>query len=198
MGSGRIASLDRLIEELKKLPGIGARSAERLAFHILRSSSDQAKALADAITNLKQSIRHCSRCFNLTDRELCGICSDASRDQSQIWVVEQPKDILALEATGLVRGVYHVLMGHIAPLDGVEPGDLTIEALVQRVKDERVEELILATNPTMEGDGTALYLESILEPLKVRTTRLARGLAVGSQLEYATTAMLEAAIRGRS
>ena len=198
MGSGRIASLDRLIEELKKLPGIGARSAERLAFHILRSSSDQANALADAITNLKQSIRHCSRCFNLTDHELCGICSDASRDQSQIWVVEQPKDILALEATGLVRGVYHVLMGHIAPLDGVEPGDLTIEALVQRVKDERVEELILATNPTMEGDGTALYLESILEPLKVRTTRLARGLAVGSQLEYATTAMLEAAIRGRS
>ena len=198
MGSGRIASLDRLIEELKKLPGIGARSAERLAFHILRSSSNQANALADAITNLKQSIRHCSRCFNLTDHELCGICSDASRDQSQIWVVEQPKDILALEATGLVRGVYHVLMGHIAPLDGVEPGDLTIEALVQRVKDERVEELILATNPTMEGDGTALYLESILEPLKVRTTRLARGLAVGSQLEYATTAMLEAAIRGCS
>lgn len=198
MASGRIASLDRLIEELKKLPGIGARSAERLTFHILRSSSDQAKALADAITNLKQSIRHCSRCFNLTDREQCGICSDAGRDQSQIWVVEQPKDILALEATGLVRGVYHVLMGHIAPLDGVEPGDLTIESLVQRVKDDRVEELVLATNPTMEGDGTALYLESILEPLKVRTTRLARGLAVGSQLEYATTAMLEAAIRGRS
>ncbi len=198
MSSGRIASLDRLIEELKKLPGIGARSAERLAFHILRSSSDQAKALADAITNLKQSIRHCSRCYNLTDREQCGICSDAGRDQSQIWVVEQPKDILALEATGLVRGVYHVLMGHIAPLDGVEPGDLTIEALVQRVKDEKIEELVLATNPTMEGDGTALYLESILEPLKVRTTRLARGLAVGSQLEYATTAMLEAAIRGRS
>ncbi len=197
MGSGRIASLDRLIEELKKLPGIGARSAERLAFHILRSSGDQANALADAITNLKQSIRHCSRCFNLTDRELCGICSDAGRDQSQIWVVEQPKDIMALEATGLVRGVYHVLMGHIAPLDGVEPGDLTIEALVQRVKDEKIEELVLATNPTMEGDGTALYLESILEPLKVRTTRLARGLAVGSQLEYATTAMLEAAIRGR-
>ncbi len=197
MASGRIASLDRLIEELKKLQGIGARSAERLAFHILRSSSDQANALADAITNLKQSIRHCRRCFNLTDREQCGICSDAGRDQSQIWVVEQPKDILALEATGLVRGVYHVLMGHIAPLEGVEPGDLTIESLVQRVKDERVEELVLATNPTMEGDGTALYLESILEPLKVRTTRLARGLAVGSQLEYATTAMLEAAIRGR-
>ncbi len=198
MASGRIASLDRLIEELKKLPGIGARSAERLAFHILRSSSDQAKALADAITDLKQNIRHCSRCFNLTDNEQCGICSDAGRDQSQIWVVEQPKDILALEATGLVRGVYHVLMGHIAPLDGVEPGDLTIESLVQRVKDERIEELVLATNPTMEGDGTALYLESVLEPLKVRITRLARGLAVGSQLEYATTAMLEAAIRGRS
>ncbi len=197
MGSGRIASLDRLIDELKKLPGIGARSAERLAFHILRSSSDQATALADAITNLKQSIRHCRRCFNLTDSELCGICSDAGRDQSQIWVVEQPKDILALEATGLVRGVYHVLMGHIAPLDGVEPGDLTIEALVQRVKDESVQELVLATNPTMEGDGTALYLESVLESLEVRTTRLARGLAVGSQLEYATTAMLEAAIRGR-
>ncbi len=197
MASGRIASLDRLIEELKKLPGIGARSAERLAFHILRSSSDQAEALADAITNLKKNIRHCSRCFNLTDSEQCGICSDAGRDQSQIWVVEQPKDILPLEATGLVRGVYHVLMGHIAPLDGVEPGDPTIESLVQRVRNERIEELVLATNPTMEGDGTALYLESVLEPLEVRTTRLARGLAVGSQLEYATTAMLEAAIRGR-
>jgi recombination protein RecR len=197
MAGGRIASLDRLIEQLTKLPGIGARSAERLAFHILRSSNDQATALADAITNLKKSIRHCSRCFNLTDRELCGICSDAGRDQSQIWVVEQPKDILALEATGLVRGVYHVLMGHIAPLEGVDPGDLTIEPLIQRVKEDGVNELILATNPTMEGDGTALYLESIFEPLEVRTARLARGLAVGSQLEYATTAMLEAAIRGR-
>ena len=198
MPGARIESLDRLIAELQKLPGIGARTAERLAFHILRSTRERAEALAQAILHLKDRIHHCSKCFNLTDRDLCSICSDTGRDQTQIWVVEQPKDIMALEATGLIRGVYHVLMGHIAPLDGVEPGDLTIDRLLERARSESIVEVVLATNPTMEGDGTCLYLESVLQPLKVKTTRLARGLAVGSQLEYATTAMVEAAIKGRS
>lgn len=198
MASARIESLERLVNELKKLPGIGARSAERLAFHILRSTNDQAQALADAIVDLKKNIRHCTRCHNLCDQELCGICADPRRDCEQVWVVEQPKDIMVLEATGLVQGVYHVLMGHIAPLEGVSADDLTIEQLVARIKSTSVKEIVLATNPTMEGDGTALYLESVLQPLGVRMVRLARGLAVGSQLEHATTAMLEAAIRGRS
>ena len=197
MATLRIQALERLIEELQKLPGIGARSAERLAFHFLRSSAEEAGALADAIVQLKRTIRHCRDCFNLTDQERCSICSDPRRNHRQIWVVEQPKDVMALEATGLVEGVYHVLMGHIAPLEGVGPGDLTIEALRERVHREGVTEVILSTNPTMEGDGTALHIESVLETLGVRTTRLARGLAVGSQLEYATTAMLEAAIRDR-
>lgn len=197
MATLRIQALERLIEELQKLPGIGARSAERLAFHFLRSSAEEAGALADAIVQLKRTIRHCRDCFNLTDQERCSICSDPRRNHRQIWVVEQPKDVMALEATGLVEGVYHVLMGHIAPLEGVGPGDLTIEALHERVQREGVTEVILSTNPTMEGDGTALHIESVLETLGVRTTRLARGLAVGSQLEYATTAMLEAAIRDR-
>lgn len=198
MATAKIESLERLMDELKKLPGIGARSAERLAFHILRSTSDQAQALADAIVDLKKNIRHCSRCHNLCDQELCGICADPRRDCGQVWVVEQPKDIMVLEATGLVQGVYHVLMGHIAPLEGVSADDLTIEQLVARVKSKSVKEIVLATNPTMEGDGTALYIESVLQPLGVRMVRLSRGLAVGSQLEHATTAMLEAAIRGRS
>ncbi len=198
MAGRRIESLERLIGELKKLPGIGARSAERLAFHLLRATSEQAQSLADAIMSLKNNVRHCSRCFNLTEDTLCPICADPAREHGSIWVVEQPKDLMSLEATGLVRGVYHVLMGHIAPLEGVGAGDLTIEQLAERVKSGSIEEVVLATNPTIEGDGTALYLETILEPLGIKTTRLARGLAVGSQLEYATAAMLEAAIRGRA
>lgn len=198
MAGRRIESLERLIGELKKLPGIGVRSAERLAFHLLRATSEEAQSLADAIMSLKNKVRHCSRCYNLTEDALCQICADPTREHARIWVVEQPKDLMALEATGLVRGVYHVLMGHIAPLEGVGAGDLTIEQLAERVKSGSIEEVVLATNPTIEGDGTALYLETILEPLGVKTTRLARGLAVGSPLEYATTAMLEAAIRGRA
>lgn len=198
MAGRRIESLERLIGELKKLPGIGARSAERLAFHLLRATSEEAQSLADAIMSLKNKVRHCSQCYNLTEDALCQICADPTREHARIWVVEQPKDLMALEATGLVGGVYHVLMGHIAPLEGVGAGDLTIEQLAERVKSGSIEEVVLATNPTIEGDGTALYLETILEPLGVKTTRLARGLAVGSPLEYATTAMLEAAIRGRA
>jgi len=193
-----IGSLDRLKAAFQKLPGIGARSAERLAFHILRSGREQAEALAAAILDVKQSVVHCSVCYNLTEQDPCGICSDPRRDRSEIWVVEEPKDLMSLEATGLVRGVYHVLMGHVAPLEGIGPGDLTIDALVARVRQGGVREVILATNPTLEGDGTALHIQNALAGGDVRISRPARGLAVGSSLEYATPAMLEAAIRGRT
>ncbi|MCG3138314.1 MAG: Recombination protein RecR [Phycisphaerae bacterium] len=194
----RVQSLEHLKDELQKLPGIGARTAERLTFHLLRASREEAQQLAQAILNLKETVRHCRICFNLTEEDPCQICSDPQRQSQQVWVVEQPKDLLALEATGLVHGRYHVLLGHISPLENIGPGDLTFDALLDRIKSERIEEVVLATNPTMEGDGTALYLMSMVEPLGVRVTRLARGLAVGSPLEYATPAMLEAAIRGRS
>ena len=198
MSDGRLTGpLQRLMDELKKLPGIGARSAERIAFHLLKASREEALALADAVRATKEKIRPCSRCFNLAEGELCHICADGRRDVSQIVVVEQPKDLLNLEATGLITGVYHVLMGHIAPLEGVEPADLTIDALVQRVKAGGVREIILATNPTVEGDATALHIVSLLADTGVTITRLARGIAPGSQLEFANRAMLEEAFRGR-
>jgi len=197
MGDQPIQSLTELREQLQKLPGIGPRSAERLAFHILREPRESAVALAKAILAIKDKVIHCATCYNLTESDPCAICSSASRDRGEIWVVEQPKDILALESTGLVRGVYHVLMGHIAPLEGVEPGDLTIDALLDRVRGGDVREVVLALNPTLEGDGTALHLQSLLSEMNVRVTRPARGLAVGTQLEYATVSMLESAIRGR-
>jgi recombination protein RecR len=183
--------------EFEKLPGIGPRSAERLAFHILKSDKDKALALASAIREVKENVRHCKICFNLTETDPCAICADARRDQAVIFVVEQPKDVLLLEETGLIRGVYHVLLGHIAPLDGIEPGDLTIDALVERVKSGAVREIVLATNPTLEGEGTALHLKSVLAPHNVQVTRLARGLPSGSQIEYATKAVLQDAIEGR-
>lgn len=198
MSSSEIESLESLKRAFQKLPGIGPRSAERLAFHILRGTREEAAVLAEAVLAVKDKVFHCRTCFNLTESDPCAVCRSPSRDSGEIWVVEQPKDVIALEQTGLVRGVYHVLMGHIAPLEGVEPGDLTIDALVERVRGGDVREVVLATNPTMEGDGTALYIESVLREESVKVTRLARGLAVGSQLEYATAGMLEAAIRGRA
>lgn len=202
--------LQRLMDELKKLPGVGSRSAERMAFHLLKASREDAVALAKAIMATKDEIRPCSRCFNLADAELCTICADPRRDAGQIIVVEQPKDLLALEATGAITGVYHVLMGHIAPLEGIEPADLTIDALVRRVRAGGVREVILATNPTVEGDTTALHITSLLADTGsgsppagappgtgLTITRLARGIAPGSQIEFANRAMLEEAIRGR-
>ncbi|HOB73018.1 MAG TPA: recombination mediator RecR [Phycisphaerae bacterium] len=191
-------SLARLMAELNKLPGIGPRSAERIAFHLLRAAAEDALPLAQAIVDVKQNLRHCSQCFNLTESDPCVICGDPQRDASLIVVVEQPKDVMLLEQTGLIRGVYHVLMGHIAPLEGVEPGDLTIDALVNRVRAGTVREVLLATNPTLEGDGTALYIQDRLKNTGVTISRLARGLPVGSQVEYASRAMLEAAITGRT
>jgi recombination protein RecR len=196
-GGGVSGPLPRLIEELRRLPGVGPRSAERIAFHLLKAERAEALALADAIRDIKERIRPCSRCYNLADGELCAICADARRDAGVIFVVEQPKDLLSLESTGLVQGVYHVLMGHIAPLDGVEPSDLTIAALVERCRGGQVREVVLATNPTVEGDATALYITDALSALNVRVTRLARGLPPGAHIEYANRAMLEEALRGR-
>lgn len=191
------SSLTRLKAEFEKLPGIGPRSAERLAFYILKTDRDSALALAAAIRDVKEHVRHCRICYHLTETDPCTVCSDPRRDQSKIFVVEQPKDLLQLEATGLVRGVYHVLLGHIAPLDGIEPGDLTIDALVSRVKAGGIEEVVIATNPTMEGEGTALHIKSLLASTGVKITQLARGLPSGSQLEYASRAILQDAIEGR-
>lgn len=189
--------LQRLMDELKKLPGIGARSAERIAFHLLKADREEALALARAIQATKDEIRPCVRCFNIADQELCHICRDPRRDAGQIVVVEQPKDLLNLEGTGLITGVYHVLMGHVDPLEGIAPTDLTIDALVRRVKAGGVREVVLATNPTVEGDATALHITSVLADTGVSITRLARGLAPGSQIEFANRQMLEEAFRGR-
>ena len=198
MSTEPIASLAELIEQLKKLPGIGARSAERLAFHILREPRAFAAGLAQSILDVKDKVIHCNACYNLTETDPCAICSNPRRDAGEVWVVEQPKDLLALESTGMVRGVYHVLMGHISPLEGIEPDDLTIDSLISRVREGEVREVVLALNPTLDGDGTALHIQSLLADTGVTVTRPARGLAVGSQLEYASASMLESAIRGRT
>jgi len=194
---GYAQTIERLITELGKLPGIGARTAERLAFHLLKSSEAEALALANAIADVKRLIRPCKQCFNLAEGELCIICGDSRRDHTTIAVVEQPKDLLALEATGAYHGLYHVLMGHIAPLEGSEPEDLTIDPLLARIKAGDISEIILATNPTVAGDGTALHIANLVQPLGVKVTRLARGLPSGGQIEYANKSILTDAITER-
>lgn len=201
--------MNRLIDQFARLPGIGRRTAERLAFHVLKTESADALPLAEAITDVKQNVHHCSQCFNLTEIDPCRICADSRRDQREILVVEEPKDVISLEATGAYRGVYHVLGGHIAPLDGVGAEDLTIDALVRRVDhlaeqaessdDRRAPvEVILGTNPNLEGDGTALVIaEQLSGRAGVRVTRLARGLPAGTQLDYANKAVLSDAIVSR-
>jgi recombination protein RecR len=190
-------SLNRLIEELGKLPGVGPKTAERLAFHILKAKPEEAMALAEAIRDVKNKIKRCRICFNLSEQAVCQICSDPRRDKSLICVVEQPKDVISLEKTGSCKWVYHVLGGHIAPLEGIEPGDLTITELVARVREGNVEEVIMATNPNLAGDGTTLYIGSLLRTAGVKITRLARGLPTGSTIEYASGKMLTDAILGR-
>jgi len=190
-------TIERLMAEFGKLPGIGARTAERLAFHVLKASKEEAMALADAIRDVKTRIGPCRNCFNLSEGELCGICSDQRRDRSVICVVEQPKDLLAIESTGAFSGVYHVLMGCISPLEGVEAEDLTIDALVRRVEAGGISEVILAVNPTVAGDGTSLHIAGLLGPLGVKVTRLARGLPAGGQIEYANKSILTDAITER-
>ena len=173
-------SVTRLIEEFAKLPGIGKKSAERLAYHILRIHQTEATALADAIRSVKENVRYCRNCYNLTEQEECEICRDPKRDASQLCVVEQPRDLIALEQPGTYRGLYHVLLGRIAPLDGIGPEQLTIEALEARVRKGGFREVIMATNPTLEGDGTALYISNLLADLPLEVTRLARGITSGS------------------
>lgn len=197
-------SVDRLVDEFAKLPGIGRRSAERLAFYILKSAPDDAMRLATAVGDVKRNVRHCSICFNLTEVDPCATCDDPRRDRSVVLVVEQPRDLIALEQTGMHRGVYHVLMGCINPLDGVGPDDLTLSDLLRRVDEpransggHRVTEVILGLNPTVEGDGTALYIADQLHKRGVKVSRLARGLPSGGQLEYASKAVLADAIQGR-
>jgi recombination protein RecR len=199
-------AVERLIAELARLPGIGRRTAERLAFHILKSDRPAVAALAKAVQDVKETVRNCPICFNLTDAggETCPICADPGRDRSLVLVVEQPKDLIALEQTGMYRGLYHVLLGHISPLDGVGPGDLTTEALLARASDPgrnpgraAVREVVLGLNPTLEGDGTALYLADQLRQRGVRVSRLARGLPTGGQLEYANKAVLADAVQHR-
>lgn len=197
MSSAYTESMNRLIEEFEKLPGIGPKSAERLAFHVLKCRSDEAMALADAIRDVKNKTKRCEICYNFSEQATCEICSDPRREKSLICVVEQPKDVISLEKTGTCKWVYHVLGGHIAPLEGIEPGDLTIQQLVDRVHKGDVKELIMATNPNMAGDGTALYISSLLRATGVKITRLARGLPTGTTIEYASGKMLNDAIIGR-
>ncbi len=188
-------AVERLITELAKLPGIGPRTAQRLAFHILRQRPDDVLPLAAAIVEVKEKIGFCTRCFNLAEGELCGICADTRRDPAVLCVVEQPADIVPIERTREFRGLYHVLGGALSPIDGVEPGDLHIAELVRRV-DDGVSEVILATNPTMTGEATALYIADQL-PERVRVSRLASGLPVGGDLEYADELTLGRALAGR-
>jgi recombination protein RecR len=189
-------SVENLVAQLTKLPGIGRRTAQRLAFHILSAHPEEALELARAIEEVKARVRFCRECGNLTEEELCDVCSDARRDRSVICVVEQPVDVVSLERTHEYRGLYHVLGGALSPLDGVEPSDLRIEGLLTRVEREGVEEVVLATNPTMTGEATAAYIADRLRG-RARVTRLASGLPVGGDLEYADEVTLGRALAGR-
>lgn len=206
-------AMNRLIQRLNKLPGIGNRSAQRLAFYLVRASEHEARELAAAILDLKTQTCQCSVCCNVTERDPCPVCADPRRDHGLVLVVEQPSDVLSIEATGLYHGVYHVLMGRLSPLDGLGPGELTIEPLLERVRSGLgsaravtmdavpagmpVREVVLGTNPTLEGDGTALYLATELSKLGVKVSRLARGLPTGGNLQIASKAVLADAIEGR-
>jgi recombination protein RecR len=189
--------ISRLIEELNKLPGIGPKSAKRLAYHLLRSSDEEAKALAEAILTLKEKIKLCSVCFDSTDCDPCRICEDTERDHSKICVVEKPSDILPLEQTGRYDGVYHVLHGTISPTQGIGPEDLKVKELLARLKDDSVTEIIVATNPNVESETMAMYLQRLITPLGIRVTRLARGLPFGAELEYADDLTLGQALENR-
>ncbi|MEL7666819.1 MAG: recombination mediator RecR [Actinomycetota bacterium] len=187
----------RLLEELERLPGIGPKSAQRLAYHILRGDAESAARLAEAIVEVKRSIRFCERCFNFAEGELCDICADPTRDPAMLCVVEEPRDVVAVERTGEFRGTYHVLQGAISPIDGIGPDQLRVRELVDRVGRGGIVEAIIATDPDIEGETTALYLARLLKPLGVRVTRIASGLPVGGDLEYADEVTLGKALEAR-
>ena len=190
-------AINRLIQELNKLPGIGPKSAQRLAYYLMRAPQEQAIQLAEAILSIKQKIRLCSTCFNVTDSDPCVICRNDQRNRTQVCVVEQPQDILAIEHTGVYKGLYHVLHGAISPTEGIGTGDVRIKELAVRLQDGVVKELILATNTNLEGEQTAMYLNQLLSPLGINITRLARGLPFGTELEYADDTTLTRALEGR-
>ncbi|MFH1662432.1 MAG: recombination mediator RecR [Chloroflexota bacterium] len=195
--STTISSVNNLIQELSKLPGIGPKSAQRLTFHLLRAPDEQAKNLAEAILSLRQKTRLCSVCFNIADNDLCPICCSGKRDNAKICVVEQPQDILAIEHICIYKGLYHVLHGAISPTEGIGSEGIRIKELFERLKSSRVDEVIIATNPTLEGEQTSMYLNKIISPLGIRVTRLARGLPFGTELEYADDVTLTRALEGR-
>lgn len=187
----------RLIDEFNKLPGIGPKTAQRLTYFLLRAPAEQSHALAEALVRMKERTVFCSVCFNITEEDPCSLCQSPARDRQAICVVEEPLDVLALERTRSFKGLYHVLHGAISPVDGIGPEDLRIHELLARVRQEHVSEVVLATNPNLEGDATAMYLHGLLRPLGVRVTRLARGLPVGGDLEYADEVTLTRALEGR-
>ena len=197
MGAEGAGAIDRLVKEFGRLPGIGPKTAERLTHYLLSADKREALALAEALRGIAEQIHACRQCFNLTEGDLCSICSDPRRDVSLICVVEQPRDLAALERAGSYKGLYHVLQGRLAPLENIGPEQLTVDSLLRRVRAGGVQEIILATNPTTEGDGTALYISSLLADTGVRVTRLARGLPSGSVLEFANSQMLVDALEGR-
>ena len=189
--------LAKLVGELEKLPGIGPKSAQRLAFHILRSTDEEARLLSDSIMDVKANIHLCKICFNFTDQELCEICRDPKRDRSVICVVADPRDLVAMERTNEYRGVYHVLQGVISPMEGIGPDMLKIRELQARISADHVDEIILATNPTIEGDTTAMYIAGLLKPFEVKVSRIAHGMPVGGDLDYADQATLIQALQWR-
>jgi len=190
-------AIARLLEELERLPGIGPKSAQRLAYHILRIDEEEAGRLADAVVEVKRSIHFCPRCFNFAQNDLCDICADPERDASLICVVEEPRDVIAIERTGEFRGVYHVLQGAISPIDGIGPEQLRVRELVDRIGAGGVVEVVVATNPNVEGETTALYIARLVKPLGIRVTRIASGLPVGGDLEYADEVTLGRALEAR-
>ncbi|MBQ4576343.1 MAG: recombination protein RecR [Firmicutes bacterium] len=189
--------LAQLITELSKLPGIGGKSAQRLAFHILALKDREAMALAEAISEAKKNMKYCSVCGNLTDVDPCAYCSDESRDPSVICVVESPRDVSAVERIREFHGMYHVLHGAISPMDGIGPEDINLKSLIQRLQDERIKEVILATNPNIEGEATAMYISRLIKPAGIKVSRIAHGIPVGGDLEYADEVTLAKALEGR-
>ena len=188
----------RVVDELSRLPGIGPKTAQRLTYYLLRAPAEHAEALAEAILDLKQRVVLCSQCYNITEESPCAVCADAERDATRICVVEEPLDIVALERTGQYRGGYHVLHGALSPIEGIGPDELKIRELLHRLSENDVQEVILATNPNLEGDATAMYLTKLIQPFGITVTRLARGLPVGGDLEYADEITLSNALAGRS
>ncbi|MCX6008230.1 MAG: recombination mediator RecR [Chloroflexi bacterium] len=189
--------ISRLIEELNKLPGIGPKTAQRLAYHLLQAPPERSRDLADAIVSIKENLKLCSICLNIADSDPCGFCADESRDRTKVCVVEEPIDIMPLERTRKFRGLYHVLHGVISPSDGIKPEDLHIRELLDRLSGNPITEVILATNPNVEGEATSMYIQRLISPLGIRVTRLARGLPFGGDLEYADDVTLSRALEGR-